>query len=126
MAVWVMLIVSPEKRKATQLLTHSATLRLAEHVTNLYLHEIALHQNQGSADLQPPYTTDTLSPSLALAAKKDSPVGPAHIGALGDCLTATHGILDTILGIELDTLLTLPVIFCKSSPSPFEPPTNRF
>lgn len=86
---------------------------MAEHVTNLYLHEIALHQNQGSADLQPPYTTDAISPSVIIAAKKDGPVGPAHIGALGDCLTATHGILDTILSIELDILLTLPVIFCK-------------
>ncbi|KAI4913954.1 hypothetical protein J4E90_005674 [Alternaria incomplexa] len=88
------------------------TLRLAEHVTNLYLHEIALHQNQGSADLQPPFVSDTLSPSLPSGVKKDVPAGPAHIGALGDCLTATHGILDTILSIELDILLTLPVIFC--------------
>ena len=92
-----------------------ATLRLGEHVTDLYLHEIALHQNQGSADLQPPYTSDAISSPPASGAKKDAPVGPAHIGALGDCLKATHGILDTILGIELDTLLTLPVIFCKSS-----------
>ncbi|KAL6161674.1 hypothetical protein ACJQWK_08456 [Exserohilum turcicum] len=88
------------------------TLRLGEHVTNLYLHEIALHQNQGCADLQPPYTSDTISTNVALGTKKDSPVGPAHIGALGECLTATHGILDTILSIELDILLTLPVIFC--------------
>lgn len=43
--------------------------------------------------------------------KKD-PIGPAHIGALTECLTATHGILDTILSIPLDILLTLPVIFC--------------
>ncbi|EUC35393.1 hypothetical protein COCCADRAFT_35123 [Bipolaris zeicola 26-R-13] len=88
------------------------TLRLGEHVTDLYLHEIALHQNQGSADLQPPYTSDAISSPPASGAKKDAPVGPAHIGALGDCLKATHGILDTMLGIELDTLLTLPVIFC--------------
>ncbi|KAI1516532.1 Fungal Zn binuclear cluster domain containing protein [Pyrenophora tritici-repentis] len=90
------------------------TLRLSEHVTNLYLHEIALHQNQGSADLQPPYISDSLSlsPSLSSGVKKDAPVGPAHIGALGDCLAATHGILDTILSIQLDILLTLPVIFC--------------
>jgi hypothetical protein len=100
-------------KSATHVLTIAATLRLAEHVTNLYLHEIALHQNQGSADLQPPYISDTLSPSLPTPVKKDAPVGPAHIGALGDCLTATHGILDTILSIELDILLTLPVIFCK-------------
>ncbi|KAF1846324.1 uncharacterized protein K460DRAFT_286653 [Cucurbitaria berberidis CBS 394.84] len=84
------------------------TLRLAEHVTNLYLHEIALHQNQNAADFQPPFTSETLSSGV----KKDVPIGPAHIGALGECLTATHGILDTILSIQFDILLTLPVIFC--------------
>ena len=110
-----MLTVSCRQSSAIQLLTYTATLRLGEHVTNLYLHEIALHQNQGCADLQPPYTSDAISTSVSLAAKKDSPVGPAQIGALGDCLTATHGILDTILSIELDILLTLPVIFCKSA-----------
>ncbi|CAO2649911.1 Nn.00g012030.m01.CDS01 [Neocucurbitaria sp. VM-36] len=84
------------------------TLRLAEHVTNLYLHEIALHQNQSAADFQPPFTNEALSSAV----KKDVPVGPAHIGALGECLSATHGILDTILSIPFDTLVTLPVIFC--------------
>jgi hypothetical protein len=87
-----------------------ATLRLAEHVTNLYLHEIALHQNQSAADLQAPFLQEPISSGV----KKDVPIGPAHIGALGECLTATHGILDTILSIQLDVLLTFPVIFCKS------------
>lgn len=85
-----------------------ATLRLGEHVTNLFLHEIALHQNHSGSELHPPF--ESFSPTTV---KKDVPIGPAHIGALGECLTATHGILDTILSIELDTLLTLPVIFCK-------------
>jgi hypothetical protein len=87
------------------------TLRLGEHVTNLFLHEIALHQNQGAGEpgLQPPFPLESFTSS---AVKKDVPIGPAHIGALGECLTATHGILDTILSIELDILLTLPVIFC--------------
>ncbi|KAH6639320.1 hypothetical protein C7974DRAFT_129000 [Boeremia exigua] len=85
------------------------TLRLGEHVTNLFLHEIALHQNHSAAEMQPPFSLETFSPT---AVKKDVPIGPAHIGALGECLTATHGILDTILSIELDILLTLPVIFC--------------
>jgi hypothetical protein len=44
---------------------------------------------------------------------KQDLVGPAHIAALGECLTATHGILETILNVPLDILLTLPVIFCK-------------
>jgi hypothetical protein len=94
-------------------LTHAnkvpATLRLAEHVTNLYLHEIALHRDQGAADLQPPF----LDESMSVDAKKNGPIGPSHISALGECLTSTHGILDTILSIPLDILLTLPVIFCE-------------
>jgi hypothetical protein len=88
------------------------TLRLTEHVTNLYLHEIALHKDNGSADLQPPFLEESIS--SAPGGKGSAPVGPAHIGALGECLTATHGILDTILSIPLDVLLTLPVIFCES------------
>jgi hypothetical protein len=86
------------------------TLRLTEHVTNLYLHEIALHKDNGSADLQPPFLEETMTATPG--GKGSAPVGPAHIGALGECLTATHGILDTILSIPLDVLLTLPVIFC--------------
>jgi hypothetical protein len=86
-------------------------LRLAEHVTNLYLHEIALHKDQGAADLQPPFIEEPVTPGAD--GKKHMPIGPAHIGALGECLTSTHGILDTILSIQLDILLTLPVIFCK-------------
>ncbi|KAJ4352128.1 uncharacterized protein N0V89_007475 [Didymosphaeria variabile] len=83
-------------------------LRLAEHVTNLYMHEIALHHNQSPADFQPPFPQETFASGVS---SKEA-VGPAHIGALGECLTATHGILDTILSVPLDTLLTLPVIFC--------------
>jgi hypothetical protein len=87
------------------------TLRLAEHVTNLYLHEIALHKDQGAGDLQPPFLEGPIPNGPG--GKGNGPVGPAHIGALGECLTATHGILDTILSVPLDVLLTLPVIFCE-------------
>jgi hypothetical protein len=91
------------------MLTIAAALRLAEHVTNLYVHEIALHHNQSVADFQPPY----VAAAFASGVGKKEAVGPAHIGALGECLTATHGILETILSVPLDTLLTLPVIFCE-------------
>lgn len=84
-------------------------LRLGEHVTNLYIHEIALHHNhQSMSDFEPPFPNETFASGVG---SKDS-VGPAHISALAECLTATHGILDTILSIPLETLLTLPVIFC--------------
>ena len=103
--------VSPPEDFLYHVLTSTkATLRLGEHVTNLFLHEIALHQHQSAAEFQPPFPLEALSSGVV---KKDVPIGPAHIGALGECLTATHGILDTILSIQLDILLTLPVIFCK-------------
>lgn len=86
-----------------------AALRLAEHVTNLYLHEIVLHQYQSPAEMQPPFSSDSVTSEVT----KDGPIGPAHISALGECLTATHGILDTVLSIHLDVLITLPVIFCE-------------
>jgi hypothetical protein len=89
-----------------------ATLRLAEHVTNLYLHEIALHREHSATDLQPPFLEET----LPVNDTKSGPVSSAHIGALGKCLRATHGILETMLSIPLDVLLTLPVIFCKCLP----------
>ncbi|KAF2010676.1 hypothetical protein BU24DRAFT_427787 [Aaosphaeria arxii CBS 175.79] len=90
-----------------QFLDVDPALRLAEHVTNLYIHEIALHHNQSPADFQPPFPSETLQSAVG----KDA-IGPAHISALGECLTATHGILDTILSVPLEILLTLPVIFC--------------
>lgn len=77
------------------------------------MHEIALHHNQSPADFQPPFPQETFASGVTA---KEA-VGPAHIGALGECLTATHGILDTILSVPLDILLTLPVIFCEHSPS---------
>jgi hypothetical protein len=110
MPVWAKLIVRQTQLSLTQANVILATLRLAEHVTNLYLHEIALHRDQGSADLQPPFNEDVLTNA---GGPKQLAIGPAHIGALGECLRSTHGILDTILSIELDVLLTLPVIFCQ-------------
>ncbi len=110
---WVTLVVSFLHFGLRHELTNTkATLVLAEHVTNLYLHEIALHLSHGPAEFGPPFTSDSLpSPGM----KKDVPIGPAHISALGECLSATHGMLDTILKIPLDVLLALPVIFCKST-----------
>jgi len=73
------------------------------------MHEIALHHNQSAADFQPPFPQEQFTSGVG---KKEA-IGPAHIGALSECLIATHGILDTILSVQLDMLLTLPVIFCK-------------
>jgi hypothetical protein len=81
-------------------------IQLSEHVTNLYIHEIALHNKQNFADFHPPFST---------LDKEDNTIEASDIVALNQCLSATHGILDTILAVPIDTLITLPVIFCVRS-----------
>jgi hypothetical protein len=110
---WRKLIVRcPSSSFGLRLTIIPAALQLAEHVTNLYVHEIALHHNQSPANFQPPFPSETFTSGVG---KKET-IGPAHISALGECLSATHGILNTILGIPLDVLVTLPVIFCGFIP----------
>lgn len=94
--------------------THAslAALTLAEHVTNLYIHEIALHHNQSAADFQPPFPDDSFKSNVNVQDK----ISPAHIGALGCCIQATHGVLDAALSVPFDIVVTMPVIFCKFTP----------
>ena len=93
---------------------HLAALTLAEHVTNLYIHEIALHHNQSAADFQPPFPEETFKSGVNMQEK----ISPAHIGALGSCVEATHGVLDAALSVPFAIVVTMPVIFCKTSPVP--------
>ena len=73
------------------------------------MHEIALHQNQSAADFQPPFTNVPINPR----AVKQDPMGTAHVDAMCECRNATRGILDKVLTVPLETLITLPVIFCE-------------
>ncbi|KAF2198842.1 hypothetical protein GQ43DRAFT_400040 [Delitschia confertaspora ATCC 74209] len=84
------------------------SIRLAEHVTSLYIHEIALHPNQSGSDFHPPFSVSEDNYRVS----KLELVPEVHVDSLKKCHVATHGILDTILGVPLDTLITLPVIFC--------------
>ena len=85
---------------------------MAEHVTNLYIHEVALHNNQGNVDLNPQDTAQ----EYGEGDERDNE--PSHVdalqGAFRECLQATHSILDAILSIQIDVLLTLPVIYCNA------------
>lgn len=91
----------------------SHALKFAEQVINLYIHEVALHSNHNIEDFTPQYSNESLGDALASKANKQEVFGPAHIAALGDCLTASHGILDIFLGMPFEVRFALPVIFCK-------------
>ena len=83
-------------------------IKLSEHVTSLYLHEIALHSQNNVEDFKTPFTEESFktSPSQPV-------LGPHHVDALTACMSACRNILDTFLACDRDSIYILPIIFCK-------------
>ena len=84
-------------------------LKLSEHVTNLYLHEIALHSQHNVEDFKTPFMDQTFKGGAESAV-----LGPHHVDALTACQHACRSLLDTFIASDVDTLYTLPILFCKS------------
>jgi hypothetical protein len=87
------------------------TIRLADHVTNLYMHEIALHSQSNVDDFKGPWIQETFKTSVG-----DTVLGPEHIRALTACQQSCRDILDTFLSYEFEVTYVLPVIFSESFP----------
>lgn len=81
-------------------------LRFFEHVTELYLHEIALHFNHNIEDFRLPFTEE----SLKSVANTSDTLTQNQMAALEACLKAAHGILQTMLGFEKSFIKTLPML----------------
>lgn len=81
-------------------------LQFFEHVTALYLHEIALHMNHNVEDFRMPFTEE----SLKSVANTSDTLTTNQMAALEACLKAAHGILDTMLGFEVAVVKTLPML----------------
>lgn len=88
--------------------TNDYALRLAEPVTNLYLHEIALHSQSNVDDFKGPWIQETFKTAVG-----DAVLGTEHIKALTACQQACHDILDTFLSYEFEVIYVLPVIFSE-------------
>ena len=86
------------------------SIKLSEHITSLYLHEIALHSQSNVEDFKAPFTEESFRTSAGQAV-----LGPEHVEALTACKAACRNILDTFLSYEQDTVYILPVIFCMFS-----------
>jgi hypothetical protein len=84
----------------------SPGLTFFEHVTSLYLHEIALHFNHNVEDFRMPFTEE----SLKMVNNTSETLSQNQIAALEACLKAAHGILDTILSFEIWIVKTLPML----------------
>jgi hypothetical protein len=83
-------------------------LRLTGHVTNLYLHEIALHSQSNVDDFKGPWIQETFKTSVG-----DTVLGPEHIRALTACQQSCRDILDTFLSYDFEVIYVLPVIFSE-------------
>lgn len=81
-------------------------LQFFEHVTSLYLHEIALHANHNIEDFRLPFTEE----SLKSVNNTSDTLTPSQMAALEACLKAAHGILDTMLAYDLETIKCLPML----------------
>ncbi|KAK3725860.1 hypothetical protein LTR37_000008 [Vermiconidia calcicola] len=81
-------------------------LMFFEHVTSLYLHEIALHFNHNVEDFRMPFTEE----SLKSVNNTSDTLTTNQMAALEACLKGAHGILDTILAFDIPVVKTLPML----------------
>jgi hypothetical protein len=77
---------------------------LSDHVTNLFVHEVAMHTDHNGEDFKPPF-----SDAKAIESSQMD-ITPAQIGALTNCLTSIHDIFDTFLSFSVDHVRNLPTI----------------
>lgn len=81
-------------------------LEFFEHVTSLYLHEIALHFNHNVDDFRVPFTEE----SLKSVANTSDTLTQNQMAALEACVKSSHGIMDTILSYDTRDFMSLPML----------------
>lgn len=81
-------------------------LKFFEHVASLYLHEIALHFNHNIEDFRLPFTEE----SLKSVNNSSETLTQHQMAALEACRKAAHGILDTMLSLDIETVKSLPML----------------
>ncbi|KAI9650505.1 hypothetical protein NHQ30_000521 [Ciborinia camelliae] len=81
------------------------SLKLTEHVINLYMHEVAMHVDHNVEEFKPPFTEETFHG----ASETPDILTSAHVAALSCCLTSIDGILETFLQFDVEVIRCLPV-----------------
>ena len=81
-------------------------LKFFEHVASLYLHEIALHFNHNIEDFKLPFTEE----SLKSVNNSSETLTQHQMAALEACRKAAHGMLDTFLSLDVETVKSLPML----------------
>jgi hypothetical protein len=88
-----------------------ATLKMAEHVVNLYMHEVAMHVDHNVEEFKPPFTEESIRSTGLEEEETSKPLTSAHIAALSTCLTSIDGVFEAFLSLDIDTIRTLPILY---------------
>jgi hypothetical protein len=84
---------------------------MAEHVVNLYMHEVAMHVDHNVEEFKPPFTEESIRSTRVEEEESSRPLTSAHIAALSTCLTSIDGIFEAFLSLDIDTIRTLPILY---------------
>ena len=82
-------------------------LQFNEHVSGIYMHEVALHVNHNIDDFRAPFTEE----SLRAASGQSIILSSAHSKALTECLTSVHGTFDAFFNMDISTIRALPIFY---------------
>jgi hypothetical protein len=77
---------------------------LAYHHTQVYLHEISLHDDHAPEDFQPPYRLDKI-----VSIQPDLQGSSSYIDAVAISISSAHALLELMLNMTLDSLRALPI-----------------
>jgi hypothetical protein len=68
------------------------------------MHEIAMHVDHSEEEFKPPYAAKAISGATA-----EELLTAAHIDALSECMSASHGIFNIFLDLHVDVIRAIPV-----------------
>jgi hypothetical protein len=80
--------------------------RLCSANVNVYIHELALHSHLHIDVLRSPPDVEELSKFLS-----DLDIGPVRMDSLCACAASTHNYFETLLGLDIPTLRSLPNMY---------------
>ncbi|TVY44845.1 Transcriptional regulator [Lachnellula occidentalis] len=92
------------KEKFTSTGAINDALMLTYHHTQIYLHEICMHDDHSPEDFQPPYRLEKV-----VSIQSDIHASSSYIDAIAITISSAHALLDLILHMEVERLRALPI-----------------
>ncbi|TVY15322.1 Transcriptional regulator WAR1 [Lachnellula arida] len=92
------------KEKFTSTGAINDALLLTYHHTQIYLHELCMHDDHSPEDFQPPYRLEKV-----VSIQSDNQASSSYIDAIAVTISSVHALLDLILNMEVESLRALPI-----------------